>query len=217
MPKSKREKEVSLTKVKKKTKSSKANLLEEIRACVIGYNNLFLIRNVNLRSSFLNKVRKDFSPLSRIFFGKNHLMSVALGKTKADEIQVDLHKISNIIKGECLLMFTNEMTENVKRYFAEFSEESYARAGSIAEKTVKLPDGPLDVPGSLEPQLRSLGMPIKLENGVVHLVKKFRICKHGDVLTSEQSRILKLFNFKISVSTLELIARWSKDDGFVLL
>ena len=112
---------VSLTKVKKKTKSSKANLLEEIRGCVIGYNNLFLIRNVNLRSSFLNKVgiylylflclsltllisallkvRKDFSPLSRIFFGKNHLMSVALGKTKADEIQVDLHKISNIIKG----------------------------------------------------------------------------------------------------------------------
>ena len=52
------------------------------------------------------------------------------------------------------------------RYFAEFSEESYARAGSIAEKTVKLPDGPLDVPGSLEPQLRSLGMPIKLENGI---------------------------------------------------
>ena len=47
---------VSLTKVKKKTKASKANLLEEIRGCVIGYNNLFLIRNVNLRSSFLNKV-----------------------------------------------------------------------------------------------------------------------------------------------------------------
>ena len=30
-----------------------------------------------------------------------------------------------------------------------------------------LPEGPLDVPGSLEPQLRSLGMPIKLENGIV--------------------------------------------------
>ena len=45
---------------------------------------------------------------------------------------------------------------------------------------------------SIEPQLRALGLPSALQKGVVHLLQDHIVCREGDVLTSEQARILKL-------------------------
>lgn len=52
------------------------------------------------------------------------------------------------------------------RYFSEFKEMDYARAGSVATMAVTLDEGPLDqFPHSMEPQLRQLGLPTALKKG----------------------------------------------------
>lgn len=52
------------------------------------------------------------------------------------------------------------------RYFDELHVSDFARCGQTAVSTIELCEGPLtQFPFSLEPQLRKLGLPTKLEKG----------------------------------------------------
>ncbi|MCP9262897.1 hypothetical protein DINM_006148 [Dirofilaria immitis] len=166
MPKSKREMDVSLTRVKKKTKERKIKLVDEIRKCVDTYENLFAFGIDNMRSAKFVEVRQKYKNNSRFFYGKNNVMAIALGKNPSTEYAHGLNKVSNLLKGECGLMFTNEDQEIVKKYLEELHMSDFARCGQIASSTVELCEGPLiQFPFSLESQLRKLGLPIKLEKG----------------------------------------------------
>ncbi|KAI1724318.1 ribosomal protein l10 domain-containing protein [Ditylenchus destructor] len=194
---SKRDKVVSLTKTKKKTKDEKASLIEQVRKAVEEYANVFVLSLENLRGTKFVQVRQHFKKTSRMFFGKNHLLAVALGRTPEDEIANDVHKVSNMLKGECCLMFTNESITDIKKYFKAFAEDDFARAGTTIDQTVTLPKGLLkNMPGSLEPQLRKLGLPTQLEKGEIGLSRDYSICKAGDILTPEQTALLKQFDIK---------------------
>lgn len=48
-------------------------------------------------------------------------------------------------------------------------------------------------PHSLEERLRSLGVPSYLEKGVVKLSNSYTVCKEGELLTSNQAQLLKMF------------------------
>lgn len=51
-------------------------------------------------------------------------------------------------------------------------------------------------------------------SGVITLVSDYVVCKEGDKLTAEQSRLLKFFDYKMSVFQVKLSAHWSKQKGF---
>lgn len=66
-------------------------------------------------------------------------------------------------------------TMQVTRIFDEFSVEDFARAGSKATHDFRLQAGPLSgpqgpLPHTMEPQLRKLGLPTRLNKGVVELL-----------------------------------------------
>ncbi|VDM38936.1 unnamed protein product [Toxocara canis] len=200
MPRSKREKEVSLTKVKKKNKESKKNLVKDIRNSVDTYTHMFVFSVENMRATKFIEVRQKFKANSRFFFGKNNVMAVALGRDASTEYANQLHKVSKILKGQCGLMFTNADRGAVVKYFNEFKQPDYARGGQEATETIELPEGPLaQFPFSMEPQLRKLGLPVKLDKGVVTLLSNFTVCNEGDHLSAEQARILKLLGYKMSI------------------
>lgn len=73
----------------------------------------------------------------------------------------------------------------------EYEEMEYARSGFVTPISLELPEGPLrQFDHSMEPQLRRLGMPTSLQKGVITLIKPFKVCREGDVLTPEQAQIL---------------------------
>lgn len=118
-------------------------------------------------------------------------MQLGLGKSKEDEVQDNLCKVSKRLAGQCGLLFTNRSKQDVVDFFETFGVPDYARSGFVATEQVILPEGPLpDFPHSLEPHLRQLGMPTSLQRGVITLVKDYTVCKKGAVLTPEQARIL---------------------------
>lgn len=97
----------------------------------------------------------------------------------------------DFVQGECGLLFTNKKEADVLEIFDEFSERDHARSGAKAIHTVELQEGPLEqFAHSLEPHLRSLGMPTSLKKGVVTLIKDYTVCKKGQILTPEQAKIL---------------------------
>uniref|UniRef100_F1LDP0 Ribosome assembly factor mrt4 n=1 Tax=Ascaris suum TaxID=6253 RepID=F1LDP0_ASCSU len=215
MPRSKREKEVSLTKVKKKTKESKKTLVKDIRDSVDTYANLFVFNVDNMRATKFVEVRQKFKANSRFFFGKNNVMAVALGRDTNTEYANQLSKVSSMLKGQCGLMFTNADKEAVIKYFNEFKESDYARGGQEATETVELPEGPLpQFSFSMEPQLRKLGLPTRLDKGVITLTSNYVICTEGGRLTAEQARLLKLLQYKTSIFKINLLAHWTKISGF---
>jgi len=214
MPKSKRNKQVSLTVTKKRPKELKKKLFEEVRKCADEYERLFLFSYENMRTTKLQEVKSEWRS-SRFFFGKSKVIAVGLGRDPAEEIKDDIHKISERMTGQRGLLFTNNSKDEVLKYFKLYSEPCPARTGTTATETVKLEKGPLkQFSFALEPRLRELGLTTKLEKGVVHLEKDETICEEGDVLTSDQSQILKLLGNQMAEFKFNIEAMWDNEKGF---
>jgi len=115
-------------------------------------------------------------------------------------------------------MLTNRSREEVLQYFNKLEMEDYARAGNRVKQTVTIDEGPLDgFQHTMEPLLRSLGLMTTLKKGVIHLLKPFTICSTGDVITPEQAKLLKLFQYPLAHFKIKVKALWDKDSEQVQL
>lgn len=215
MPRSKRDKKISLTKTERKGLQWKQQIVEDIRNCAQKYPNIYVFSVQNMRNNLLKELRSEWKKDARFIFGKKRVMQLALGKSPDDEIETDLHKLSERLRGQCGLLFTNRDENDVLEWSKQYSALEYARSGFIATETITLPEGPLDdFSHAIEPHLRSLGMPTKLNKGVVTLYKEFNVCTEGKVLTPEQARILKLIAKPMATFKLEIKCSWSRDNGY---
>ncbi|XP_016920509.1 mRNA turnover protein 4 homolog [Apis cerana] len=214
MPKSKRDKKISLTKTSKKGLALKQQIVEDVRNCVEKYARIFLLSVHNMRNNKLKDLRSEWKD-SRFFFGKNKVIALALGKSSENEVAENLHKLSLALRGQCGLLFTNRSKKEVLKWMREYEEIDYARSGFITQETITLPEGPIpDFSHSIEPHLRQLGMPTALQKGVVTLIKEYTVCKIGQALTPEQARILKLLGKPLATFKLIPLGVFSKKYGY---
>ena len=74
-----------------------------------------------------------------------------------------------------------------------------------------------DVPmqHSVEPHLRKLGLPTRLDKGKIMLDGDFVVCKEGEVLGSGQASLLKLFGVAMAEFGVEVKVVWEKETGRV--
>jgi len=88
----------------------------------------------------------------------------------------------------------------------------------VAAETVQIPEGPLpQFSHAIEPHLRSLGLPTALKRGVVTMLKKFKVCKRGQVLNPEEAKILKLMEIQMAEFRIILDSVWSPPNSFQVL
>jgi mRNA turnover protein 4 len=109
----------------------------------------------------------------------------------------------------------------VETYFNDFVQPDYARSGAVASQTVTLPDGPVKrgvdpMPHNMEPLIRSLGMPTALKNGIVTLLVPYTICNEGDVLTTNQAHLLKLFYHQLAEFKVDIISYYHQGQVYQL-
>lgn len=205
---------VSLTKTDKKGLAFKQHCIDDIRNCVEKYDSVYLFSVFNMRNTLLKEVRSEWRD-SRFFFGKNRIMQLGLGTSKATEPEKHLHKLSSRIDNQCGLLFTSRDKEEVQKWFDEYSAMEYARSGFRATETVEIEEGPQDeFCHSIEPHIRKLGLPTKLDKGVVVVYKDYTVCKKGQILTPEQAKILKLIAKPIATFKLTIKCYWNKKTGF---
>lgn len=217
MPKSKRDKKVSLTQTKKKGLELKQKVVDDIRAGCDKYSRIFTFSVQNMRNSKLKEVRTAWRE-SRLHFGKNKLLGLALGKSKADEYKDGLSEVSGRLWGQTGLLFTNSSKDEVLEWFSSFTEPDYARSGNTATQTVTLAQGALpEFSHSMEPQLRQLGLPTSLERGVITLLRPHKVCDAGATLTPEQCRILKLFGHQMAEFRITIESMWQQDGTFEVI
>ena len=210
MPKSRRAKVVALSKVKAKGKEHKDELVTKIHAALEQYKYVYTFTIENLRTNILQKVREDRREDSRMFLGNNKVMMVALGRTEEESAQPNLWKLSKFLVGLSGILMTNLPKKEVKEYFAEVGGQVFARTGSKSTINFAIPAGPLpQFPHSMYDQLTKLGLPLKLDKGVITVISDTVVCNQGDELTTEAAQILKLFGMQTAEMTLELTSVWS--------
>lgn len=168
-----------------------------------------------MRNNLLKELRQAWKTDSRFIFGKNRIMQIGLGRTKAEELAKGLHKLSQRLTGQVGLLFTERTKKDVLEWAENYWALEYARAGHVAKETIVLPKGPLpDFSHAIEPHLRSLGLPTKLEKGVIHMYSSFTACEKDKMLTPEQAKILKLFARPLAEFRVTIKCSWTKSDGF---
>ncbi|KAF5206571.1 Ribosome assembly factor mrt4 [Thalictrum thalictroides] len=203
MPKSKRNKSITLSKTKKKGREHKEVIVNSIREAVENYSSIYVFSYENMRNLKFKEFREQLKTSSRFFLGSNKVMQISLGRSDSDEL---LH-------GNSGLFFTNLPKDEVIRLFEAYEEHDFARTGSTATEKVELKEGPLDqFTHEMEPFLRKQGMPVRLNKGVVELVSDFVVCEEGKAISPEASRILRLLGVQMATFRLHLISRWSPED-----
>lgn len=214
MPKSKRDKKISLTKTDKKGLALKQKIVEDVRSCVEKFKSVYVFSFGNIRNEKMKEIRQEWKP-SRFFFGKNKVIGIGLGRTKEEEAGADLHKLAKCMTGHCALLFTDCTKEEVVEWFQSFTYTDFARSGYKVDTTIELKEGPLkQFSHSIEPYLRKLGLPTKLDRGIVTVLQDYEVCKEGSVLTPEKAKILELLEHRLAVFKLKLRCCWIKDEGF---
>jgi len=216
MPKSKRNKVISLTKVKKKDRDAKDGHIDKVRTCCEKFPRVYLIGIENERNHFMQEVRKRLRP-GEIICAKNKVMQLALGMTAAQECQDNIHKIANRISGPCALLFTEKPPAEIQQLFTEYRPLDFARAGATATETVTLSKGPdalARLPHSIEAHLRAIGLPTQLKEGRIHLLGDHTVCKEGQEISADVAQVLKLLEIKQAKFLLTVEAHWKKGGEF---
>lgn len=230
-----------LTKVSKRaTREHKTAYVQEVRDAVDSHDSLFLFSYQNMRSSKFKDIRMHFRPKgvnsssmdddanaddaapSRIFLGKNKLLQIALGKTPEDEYADNIRHVSSEISESVGLLFTSRSKKGVQKYFEDFVEPDFARAGCVAPRDVVITNDMLvNHPVSMmEQQFRKQGLPVKIDNGTIVLLdgmKEYKLCKEGETLSPEKCKALSHFGIKLSEFRVKLVCYWSKTGEFELL
>lgn len=72
-------------------------MVTELRDAGDTYENVYVCRVIGMRGPGLRELRKSWRD-SKLFLGKNKVMSIALGKTPESELQPNMHKICDRLK-----------------------------------------------------------------------------------------------------------------------
>jgi mRNA turnover protein 4 len=212
MPRSKRNKVISLTKVDSKGRKLKQKHIDTIRLAVDEYTSIYTFSYENMRTVNFTDVRADFKD-SKLFMGKNSISQLALGRTPEEEYKDNLRSVSKQLKGSTGLLFTNKTKKDVVKYFKDFSRADFAKSGTIPDEDYTMVPQILNqFPVAMLDELRKLGMKVEIDDGKVALRESFCVCTAGTAITPEQARILVKMERKLINFTIKLECCWENGD-----
>lgn len=199
MAKSKRARPVSLTVVRKKSsKDLKSAQTDRLEAAAGQFRYVFLLRMENARNNHLKLVREFLGDEGRLLIGKNRILQRAICGLSSD-LANDLSAISDNLKNNRALLFTDKSPEDVSRFLSSLDIAEFAKGGHVAPESLTLHEGAdalAQFPHNMEPLLRKLGLKTHLRDGKILLLEDFQVCTAGRPMSHEQALILKHLNLK---------------------
>jgi mRNA turnover protein 4 len=205
MPKSKRNTIQKTQKTVKKDKQRLADLVDKIE------NQMYLLRINNQKNIYLKELRND---LGLIIMGKTKVLKHLL-TAKFD----DISEFTELIKGNDVALLISDLSATeIQEIIKNHVHVDFPKSGFQATFEYQLNQGPIErdgipMPNNMQVFMRKLGVPCRLEKGVLVCECDYVVCKKGDVLTPEQANILKQMGVKMQEFKVELVA--SVMDGAV--
>ena len=107
------------------------------------------------------------------------------------------------------MLFTNRTKKDTLKYFKNFKRPEFGKAGTIVNRDIIIPPGPLKFSVSMLDQFRKLGLVVEVENGVMMLREPFVAARKGEPLTPEQAKVLVHQEIYVDEFRLRMLCRWS--------
>ena len=119
MPLAKKNKLVSLTKVKPKSREHKEFIVKKVHNFLEKFRYLYVLTFDNMSTNNFKSL-KDSLPDSKFLMGKNKVIGVALGNDEENAHKPNSYKITKDLKGHCTIFFTNKSKEECEEVFNNF-------------------------------------------------------------------------------------------------
>jgi mRNA turnover protein 4 len=79
-------------------------------------------------------------------------------------------------------------------------------------ETIERHPGAIELPFTLEPTLRKLGMPTILKSGEIQLLGEYSLCRAGVPLNVAAAKLLKVFEIKLAELSVSLKMVFSDEE-----
>lgn len=228
MPRSKRSKLISLSKVEKRGKEFKTVCINNVHSLLDEFRFVWAVKIEHTRNRVIHEIRSDWKG-SRLLYGKKTLFQIALGDSPLKEYVDNINEFTKTLVGNTHLLFTNEDPETVKAYFTAFSKPIFCRAKTTSPMDFTIPEGivysrggqiPIEedvpMPHNMEETLRTkYNIPTSIKAGKIILNEPFEVCKAGDKLDVKQALIMKQFGVAADQTVTKLISFFDKESSTV--
>lgn len=226
MPKSKRNKVVSLTQTDKKGRENKERIFDEVRSNLDKYQYVWILNLESIRNNILQQIRGDWQG-SKLLMGKQKVLQKSLGETLEEEYKENISKLSKIFEGVVGILFTDEKPEVVKSYFDNFVKTDFARANTKSPIDFVIPAGVVYSRGgqipeeddvimqhTMEPQMRTqYKIPTKMKAGKVFLEEDYPVCVKGEKLDVRKASILRHFGIACAEFKVKLLGYYDNNSN----
>jgi len=171
----------------------KTQMYQQLQELPKKYSVMALVRMEKVRASQLLPLRKKFKDEVLIVSIKDRVAKKALEKIDVPGIKKMIEKLT----GQCIFMFTNMSPFKLNVLLSKNKIFLLARAGDTASMDVTIPAKNTGIaPGPILTDFKNAGVPTKIDQGTVWIVKDTTPVKKGGVISDKLATILVKLDIK---------------------
>jgi len=145
-------------------------------------------------TDFLQRLRKELSPDTRLMVVKKRLVPIAFSKVDSRE---GLNRLLEHIPQRLMIIFSKESPWRLYQRLREKTVCVDILPGEVAKEDIVIPAGPTDLaPGPILTDLRALGVPTKIVGGKISISEDFVIVRRGEKVQAQIADMLKALGIR---------------------
>ena len=166
----------------------KALYFKKVEQLFKEYSKILVVSIDNVSSALMQKTRHALRGKAVLLMGKNTLLRRAMSNVKNVP---GLQSLSNALRQNVGLVFTNSELSEVKELIAENKVSAPAKPGQIAPVDVVIPKGNTGLDPSQTTFLQALSIATKITKGTIEILNDVKVLSKGDKVGSSEAALLQ--------------------------
>jgi large subunit ribosomal protein L10 len=184
----------TISKQSKTYPKKKRLMYQELQELPKNYSVIALTNINKVRATQLMAIRKKFRNEIKIRIIKNKITQRAFEKIKDVP---GLEKLSEELKGQCALMFTNINPFKLNLLFDQNKIFLPAKGGDIVTKEIVIPAGNTGIsPGPVLSEFKESNVLTRIDQGMIWVSKDAVVAKPGDVIPQKLASLMSKLDIK---------------------
>ncbi|MHA1794296.1 MAG: 50S ribosomal protein L10 [Promethearchaeota archaeon] len=194
---------------------AKLEAVEEVKELAEKYRVVGFVKMAKIGAKQIMDLRAKLRGIAKIKMVKKTIIERALKKVSG---KPGIEKLLDAYEpriGPSALIFTNERSLTLKGLLEENKTSRRGKPGETVDKEVIVPAGNTKIPpGPVISELSSVGLPTRIQEGTIWIMKDTPVLKPGDVIDVKMAAVLARLNIEPIDIVLDLYSAY--EDGEIL-